>query len=114
MTDHIVSFSVGIDDDAIKKNVEDLATKQIINDIKQGIINKVFAMNRYGAQATATDYFGNIKLSPDAQLSDMSKRIIKETIGEFKDEIISEAAKMLANSYIRTKAWKERVGDEPK
>lgn len=111
MTDHIVSFSVGIDDDGIRKNVEDLATKQIINEIKQGIINNVFSVRRYGAQATTMDYSGNLKLASEAELAEMSKQIILDTISEYKEEIISRAAEMLADSYKRTKVWKEATAE---
>lgn len=112
MTEHILNFAISIDDDAIIKNVQQKADKQIINDIKEDLIRKIFSP-RYGYYSSRDvvekDKNGNPHVSSDADLSDAAERIIKEAIGEYKEDIIERAAKILAEQFKRTKAWKEKA-----
>lgn len=110
MTDHIVSFSIGIDDQAIINSVQRSAEKQIINDIKRNVISQIF-VGRYGygrKTPITEDIYGNVILDAnDAELSEFSKELVKEVLAENKDAIITMAAEKLAESFKRTKAWKD-------
>lgn len=110
MTDHIVSFAIGIDDQAIINSVQKSAEKQIINDIKQNVLGQIF-VNRYGYGRTAPttkDRHGNTVLDENnAELSEFAKELVKETLAENKDTIVAMAAEKLAESFKRTKAWQE-------
>lgn len=107
--EHIVQFGIGIDDEAISKRVMDNAEKQIVNEIKLAILNDLFEF-RHGYGKPARIECGNVSLDRCASLTDFSREIISELVSEFKQEIIDCAAKELAESYKRTKAWKELVG----
>ena len=110
MTNHIVSFAIGIDDNAIVEQIQKNADKQIINDIKQNVLGQIF-VNRYayGRKAPITkDIYGNAILNEnDAELSEFAKELVKEVLVENKDTIVAMAAEKLAESFKRTKAWKD-------
>lgn len=112
MTDHIVSFSVGIDDDKIVDFIQKNAAKQIINDIRMAAMNEIYE-NRWSYKKNGVKLDGHDKIIIDADsvLSDFAKDIIKECFAECREEIISRAAKELAASLKRTKAWKEAAND---
>ena len=113
MTDHIVSFSVGIDDDKIVDCIQKNAVKQITNDIRLTVMNEIFA-NRWSYRKSAVKINDEDKLevsAGDAELTDFAKDVIKEAINDCRDEIIKQAAKELAESFKRTKAWKEAAAD---
>lgn len=116
MTEHIVSFSVGIDDDAIIDSIQKNADRQIIASIKKDVLERVFKSGTYSYyhsnSVVREDLIKGPVLDRDAVLSDFSERIVKEAFVEFKDEIIDKAALYLAESYKRTKAWKEKVAKE--
>lgn len=110
MTEHILSFSIGLDDASIIENVKRVAEKQIINDIKADVLNKIFEGRYYNHKAVTTDnYTGNVKLDSCAGLNDFAKDIVKSAIADMKDEIVERAAEKLADSYKRTKVWKEKA-----
>ncbi len=111
MTNHIVNFAIGIDDEAIMKTVQENAASQIINDIKADVLNRIFTAKYYNQKAVSKSWDGKMQLDRDAILSDASEKIIKEAFAEYKEEIIERAAKSLADSYKRTKAWKEKTGE---
>lgn len=112
MTEHVVSFAVGIDDEAIIRNVEENAHKQIIQDIKLEVLNKIMSARYYNQSPVTKDrYSGNITVDRNAVLSDFSEHLVKEAFMECKDDIIERAATILADSYKRSKAWKEKVGE---
>lgn len=111
MTEHILNFAVGIEDDKIIDAVMKNAENSIINDIKKSVIDRMFADRRgyYNSSACELDKLtDSYKVKSDAVLSDMSEDIIKKVFAENKDQIIALAAKELADSYKRTKAWKEK------
>ena len=113
MTDHIVSFSVGIDDDKIVDFIQKNAAKQVTNDIRLTVMNKIFA-NRWSYRKSAVKINDEDKLevsAGDAELTDFAKDVIKEAINDCRDEIVKQAAKELAESFKRTKAWKEAATD---
>ena len=93
--EHIVQFAIGIDDDAIKKRIEQTAEKQVVDGIKEDICDKIFIMSR---------------LDRNRYLQDWVKDIVVDTIIEkHKDEIIKEAASQLCEYMKRTKAVREAV-----
>ncbi len=47
--EHIVQFAIGIDDNAIRKVVESTAEKQIIDDIRQQVLDKMLEKSGWGA-----------------------------------------------------------------
>lgn len=115
MTDHIVSFSIGIDDDAIKQTIQERANKEIINQIKKDILNDIFGTGYYNSSAAKLNpNSGNIELNSGCHLKDSYKELIINTIKEYKDEIIDKAAHELAESFKHTKAWKERANEKIK
>lgn len=96
--EHIVQFAVGIDDEAIKKQIEEHAVEHIKKELKRDIADKIFR----------SKYYGKTYADPTTDpLSEFSAKIVKDVMASYKDEIIERAAELLADSYKRTKAWKE-------
>lgn len=114
MTEHILNFAVGIEDDKIIDAVMENAKNSIIDDIKKSVIDRMFD-DRCGFYNRSVCEFdkrtASYKVKRDAVLSDMSKDIIEKIFAENKDRIIELAAKELADSYKRTKAWKEKTAE---
>lgn len=95
--EHIVQFAIGIDDNAIVKNVTENAEKEIINDLKQKVANRIFQRGYYTKNA-----------DPDRDpLTDFAKSIITSVVEDNKDVIIEKAAKHLAERLSKTKKGKE-------
>ena len=94
--DHIVQFAIGIDDDAIRKRIEQNAEKQIIDRIHKSLQDEIFHYNTWD------------KTKPSG-LSEAAREMIERIIESYKDEIIRMAAKELVESMRRTKAFKEAV-----
>lgn len=92
---HIVEFAISLDDETIKKNIAENAEKEIIREIKQDIMNKVFSPSYYGANATA-----------NSPLSEMSMDIVRGFFADNKEAILDKAAEKLADKLARTKAGK--------
>lgn len=93
--EHLITFSVSIDDEHIQKSVLETAEKKIIADLQDDIISKLFSSPSY-RQTTSKD-----------PLSDLSKDILEKVIRENKDDIIRAAAEHLAKSLPKTKKVKE-------
>ena len=91
--EHIIQFGIGIDDDAIKKRVEENAEKVIINELQMQIKKTIFDK----------DYFGR----PTETLSTWAESHINGFLEKHKTEIIECAGKYLAERLARTKAAKE-------
>ena len=111
MTEHIINFAIGIDDDAIIKTVQEKAVSSITQDIKVDVLNRLFEGRYYGDKAISKSYGGEIELDNHARLTDFATDIVKEAMEQYKDDIIDKAAAILADSYRRTKAWKEKAGE---
>ena len=95
--EHIVQFAIGIDDNAIVKNVTENAEREIINDLKQKVANRIFQRNYYSKNA-----------DPDRDsLTDFAKGIITSVVEENKDAIIEKAAEHLAKCLAKSKKGKE-------
>ena len=94
--EHIVQFAIGIDDEAVRKRVIECAyndvVKQLMDEAKRE--TKLSNRNYYHKQTW----------------SDIIDRALRNYFDENKDMIIDLAAEKLANSYKRTKAFKEKMG----
>lgn len=98
--EHIVQFAIGIDDEAIRKHVEEHSVEVIEKQIKQDVINKIFQ----------TKYYRNDANPHIDSFSDYAKGIIVDVMTDYKDEIIQLTAEILAEKLCRTKAAKELIG----
>lgn len=99
--EHIVQFAIGIDDDRITQAVENNAEKEIIKQIKQSVVNRLFS-NTY--------YCQNANPQSD-NLSAFSKKIVTELFAENRDAIINRAAEILADKLAKSKAGKAILED---
>ena len=95
--EHIVQFAIGIDDEAIQKRVIESAyndvVKQLINEAKQelGLAGRVYDRR--------------------ANWNDLIDLALGNYLEENKDMVIELAANKLAESYKRSKAFKEKMAD---
>lgn len=98
--EHIVQFGIGIDDDAIIKNVMNHAEKSIIkdlkNEIKSGIEREIFMIDRGWTGEER-------KLGLHEWVKDLVVKILEDN----KNDIIEMAAERLADRMSRSKAIKE-------
>lgn len=88
--EHIIQFGVTIDDDAIKKHIEEKATKQVADSVSQAVKDKLFG--HYGSE-----------FSYDAQ------EMFGELLEKYKDEIIANATAQVVDSIKRSKKYKEAL-----
>ena len=91
--EHIVQFTISIDDDTITKRVEERAEKIIIDEIRKKVENAFFAKSYYG--------------TPTKDLGEWSERLFIGFLDEHKAEILECAAKYLAEKLAKTKAGRE-------
>lgn len=96
--EHILHIGINVDDDVIRKRIEDKAEQQIIDSLRDDVINHIFDL-RYHASVRHADF------------SDFAKDVIRECFDEHKEEIIKMAAEHLADRFVRTKTAKEYLGD---
>lgn len=96
--EHIVQFAIGIDDEAIRKRVEQNAEKQIVGNIEKDLREKIFHYNSWNR-------------SDPESLSEDAYGIIRSIMESYKDDIIRLAVDRLVDSMRRTKAVKEAVGE---
>lgn len=92
--EHIVQFAIGIDDEAIRKRIEQTAENQIIDSIKSDVTDQIFRKSNW---------------KNETQLHSWVKDIVVEAILEHKDDIIKSAAMELCEYMKRTKAVREAV-----
>ena len=92
--EHIVQFAIGIDDEAIRKRIEQTAEKQIVDSIKEDINDHIFRETTW---------------AKDSVLQNWVKDIVVDAILEHKDEIVTSAASQLCEYMKRTKAVREAV-----
>lgn len=107
--EHILQFAVDIDDQKIVNTVESKGVKQVLNEIKIDILNRIFTKGYYNSKTITIDSNGDVNLSSEAKLTSFAEDIVKDAINDLKPEIINAAADKLAESYKRTKAWKDRA-----
>lgn len=87
--EHIIQFGVTIDDDAIKKNIEEKATNKIVGAVTQSLKDKLFS--RYGG------------FTYDSQ------EMFGQFLDKYKDEIIANATAQVVDSIKRSKKYKEAL-----
>ena len=92
--EHILQFAVNIDDDTIKKRVEEAAISKVSNELKQNITNQIFSRS----------YGNNI-----VGFTNETKEIVKEVIESHKDEIISRAVDLVAESIKNSKKYRDAL-----
>lgn len=92
--EHIIQFGIGIDDDAIRKRIEEGAEKQILKNIENGVRSTLFEKDYRGSgySKVPTSYL-------DKKIDDFLKA--------HKDEILDMAATKLADRLAKSKRGKE-------
>lgn len=95
--EHIVQFGISIDDDQIKKTIENNVRSQVVAEIKKDCMEQLIGNDN----ASAYQYYQKIK--------DMVNDNIKSFLEENKETIIKEAVNQLAEKLSRTKAVKEAL-----
>lgn len=92
--EHIVQFAIAIDDKTIQKRLEANAYDDIINNLTEDCKKSIQSRVGYPSE-------------PNWGV------IIKQSVYKFvesnHDEIVDAAAKLLKESYCRTKAYKEKM-----
>ena len=96
MSTHIVNVAFDFDDDKVRSILENSAEQKVIEGLKDDCY-KVITKRSYGY--------------PNYSIDDAIKRLVEKGIDSFfedyKDEIIAEAARILADKLVRSKAVKE-------
>lgn len=90
--EHIIQFGITIDDDAIKRNIEEKAKNQIIKEVKEEIKKQLFVGSGW-----------------NMDLSYKVRELIKETVRECQDQIIEQATTELVDTMKRSKKYKEAL-----
>lgn len=112
MTEHIVNLAIGIDDESIRKSIIDGAERSIIADLKKDVITTLFTTRYYSKKPYDVDHYtGKVSVDNNAILKEFAVNIFKDTIAEYKDEIINRAAKEIADSIKRSKAFKQKMAE---
>ena len=98
--DHLVQFTISIDDAHIAKMVEEKAARALTDEVLKIVKAEI---------GTPHDYFGG-------GMTDGALREVREILEDNKDYIIQEAAKEIANRVMRSKKSREavieKVGEE--
>lgn len=91
--EHILQFGISIDDEAIKKRVEESALDKITDEIVKDVRNAMFhGYNGY-----------------NKGLTQFAREIIFDAVAECKDEIIKEATATLTESLRKSKKCREAL-----
>lgn len=101
--EHIVTIAFDFDDKTVSDKIEATAAKVVIDKITHDIEGRIFTKNGWGG--------GKIDPQRDP-LSSFTEKIVRDFLDDNKDNVIEKAAAMLADSYKRTKAWKERAAEQ--
>ncbi len=96
--EHICEFAISFDDKTIRQKIE----SKMYNDVKQYFISE--AQKYIGGNLNYRNTWGR------GCFDEMITESLQNVVEEYKDEIISQAAEMLAEKYGRTKAFKEKMG----
>lgn len=107
--EHLVTIAFDFDDKTVSDKIHGTVEKTVIDKIKAEVEEKIFERDRWSNRRT---------VDPDRDpLSSWTENVIKGIFLEYKEEIIGKAAEIVADSFKRTKAWKEAAaakigGDE--
>ena len=101
--EHIVQFAIGFDDKGIKERIEKSAEKQIIERLYHDIARSLAGNTRWTEYPISSELEGAFRR--------IAKEAVDNVVNQNKDEIIKEAATILADRIFRTKAAKELLGN---
>lgn len=101
--EHIVQFAIGIDDEAIVKNVMKHAEDSIVKDLNDQIKKALFNIE--------TSYYGAER---NRGLQSWVEQKVDTFLEDHKDEIIKLAAERLSDKMSRNKTVKEAMVDAVK
>lgn len=93
--EHIVQFAIGIDDDAIRKRV--------IESAYEDVVKRLMEEAKRETRLSHTNYYSK------QSWSDLIEQAIRIYLEQNKDTVIELAATKLAESYKRSKAFKEAM-----
>ena len=93
--EHIVQFGISIDDETIRKRVIECAYNDVVKQLVEEAKKDVGLKHSY--------------YRPTDSWRDIIDRALQDYFNENKDLIIELAAEKLANSYKRTKSFKEKM-----
>ena len=94
--EHIVQFAISIDDKTIQNRIEEHAYTDVLDKLAKEATDTVFAhSSAYSRELMWEKLLGNA---------------LQSFLEEHKDEIIDEAANMLADRFQRTKKYREAMG----
>lgn len=95
--EHIVQFAIGIDDEAIRKRVIESA----YNDVVKQLMDE--AKKEVGLAGRVFDHKAN--------WNNLIDQALRNYLEENKEIVIDRAANKLAESYKRSKTFKEKMAD---
>lgn len=95
--EHLVTIAFDFDDKTVTDRIEKTVEKAVIDKISSEVEEKLFSRE-----------WGRRTVDPKRDpLSDWTNSVVKGIFLDHKDIIIEKAAELLADSFKRTKAWKE-------
>lgn len=93
--EHIVQFAIGIDDEAIKKNISEHAEKTITEQLLNDVERIVFDTDSWGRTVNK------------GRASSFTERQFEKFFEDNREDILEIAGKYLADKLVRTKRGKE-------
>lgn len=97
--EHIFQISMSFDEDMALNAARDQAANRIFSEVRNTV------KNRFGSSYSFRNNDGWEKFA-----AELVAESIDNIIKEYKDSIIELAAKELAARTLKTKAWKEKIG----
>lgn len=94
--EHIVQFAIGIDDDGIRKRIEENAYNDVVKMFHDSAVETVFGEKRRW-------------YTREYQWEDFIKDGVEQFLDSHRDEIVERAAMKLCEKMSRTKAVREAV-----
>ena len=88
--EHVVQVGIGIDDDAIRKAVENAAINQVVKHIVARVV-------------TDNNYYANGKFTP------YGEELIKKALDAYKDDIIEYAVAAVIRTIKNTKKFRNAI-----
>lgn len=101
--EHIINFAISVEDENIKRRVQDSAYKDIISDIKKDILRDLPATSEYWNSS----WDNRKKTWDDINWTKVVENSVNKIIDQYKEEIVDATAKKLSDRIYRTKALKE-------
>lgn len=92
--EHIVQFAIGIDDEAIRERVIECAYNDVVKKLMEEAKRETHLVSKWGTSYERQHW------------GDIIDRALHDWFDDKRDEIIDMAASKLANSYLRSKAFK--------